>query len=188
MKKILVAIALVFSFIFVGQATSYAQCRPVKIVLKSIQYGKYNLASRQISYSETAKIFMGKYWKELNSSQKKEIINSIKVFITKISLKKGHDLFKHLSSVVYGRARIRHGIAYCKSTIVIYQNYKKMTVAITFLLKKKAGRWKIVEMNTMGEGLFEGIYEDQVKPTYKKGGIPLIMKLVRQKVAEVKGK
>jgi len=40
-------------------------------------------------------------------------------------------------------------------------------------------------MYILGEGIFAGIYEDEVNPILKKGGVPEVMKAIRKKVAQV---
>ncbi len=157
----------------------------VKTVMNSIRYGKHDLAAKQIDFEGISRIVMGTYWDTMSKNDQVELAANIEILIKKISFPEGKKMFKHLDAVLYDKPKIKDNKARCKATIVVHRNYKKQENVIDFELVKKESKWKISEMYILGEGIFAGIYEDEVNPILKKGGVPEVMKAIRKKVAQV---
>ena len=157
----------------------------VKTILNSIRYGKHDKAMAFMDIESVCKTLMGSHWNKMTPADKSEFKQSIDILIRKLSLPEGQKLFQHLDAVLYGKPVIKGNRARCKATIVVHKNYKKQETAIDFSLVKSAGKWRIVEMYIMGDGMFEGIYEDEISPVLRKGGIPAVMEAIRKRVAEV---
>jgi phospholipid transport system substrate-binding protein len=181
-----ITIAILFSVnvsLFADDAADVEET--VKTVMNSIRYGKQNMAAKQIDFDGISKIIMGTYWETMSKSDQSELIKNIEILITKISFPEGKKMFKHLDAILYGKPKISDNMARCKATIVVHRNYKKQENVIDFELVKKDGKWKITEMYIIGEGIFAGIFEDEVKPILKKGGVPEVMRAIRKKVSQV---
>ncbi len=157
----------------------------VKTVMNSIRYGKNDMAAQQIDFNGISKIVMGTYWDTMSKADQDELVKNIEILIKKISFPEGKKLFKHLDAILYDKPKVKDNKARCKATIVVYRNYKKQENIIDFELVKKGNKWKISEMYILGEGIFAGIYEDEVSPILKKGGVPEVMKAIRKKVSQV---
>ena len=157
----------------------------IKTILNSIRYGKHDNAIKLVDIESVSKTLMGKNWDKMSPAEKSEFMKNIEILIRKISFPEGEKLFKHLDTVKYGKPVIKGSKARCKATIVVYKDYKKEENAIDFELVKINGQWKVVEMYILEEGVFDGIYQDEIKPVLKKGGIPAVLDAVRKKVAEV---
>ena len=157
----------------------------VKTVLNSIRYGKSNSAVPFIDFDGISSIVMGSYWNTMNKTDQDELIKDMEILITKVSFAEGKKMFKHLDAILYGKPVIKDNKARCKVTVVVHRNYKKQENIIDFQLVKINGKWKITEMYILDEGVFSGIYEDEVNPILKKGGVPAVMKAIRKKVAQV---
>ncbi len=162
--------------------------KTVKIVFKAVQKKKYDLASRQLDYEGMGETVMRHHWKKMSQSDKAEMIKGIEVLNRKNSFPNGTDMFKHLSTILYGKPRIKKNTGWCKTTVVVYQNYKKKEIVIDFKLNKRKDKWRVVDIYMIGEGVIDGIYEDDVKVLIKEGGIPAVMKALRETVAEANKK
>lgn len=158
----------------------------VKTVMNSIRYGRHDMAAKQIDFNGISRIIMGSHWDTMSRTDQDELTANIEILIKKISFPEGKKMFTHLDAILYGKPKIvNSNRARCKATIVVHRNYKKQENVIDFELVKTSGKWKISEMYILGEGIFAGIYEDEVSPILKKGGVPEVMKAIRNKVAQV---
>jgi ABC-type transporter MlaC component len=157
----------------------------VKTILNSIRYGRHDNAMSLVDVDSVCKTLMGSYWDKMTPAEKNELKQNVDILIRKISFPEGEKLFQHLDAVLYGKPVIKGNKARCKATIVVHRNYKKQETAIDFELSKSSGTWRVVEMYILGEGIFAGIYEDEISPVLKKGGIPAVMDAIRKRVAEV---
>lgn len=160
----------------------------VKTVMTSIRYGKNQTAAKHIDFQGISRIIMGSHWDTMSKADQDELVKDMEILITKVSFAEGKKMFKHLDAILYGKPVIKDNKARCKATVVVHRNYKKQENIIDFEMNKKDGKWKIIEMYILGEGIFSGIYEDEINPILKKGGVPEVMKAIRKKVAQVSGK
>lgn len=178
--------AVLFSadnFLLAGDAQNIDTA--VKTVINSIRYGKNANAAKHIDFYGISRIIMGSYWDTMSKPDQDELIKSMEILITKISFAEGKKMFKHLDAILYGKPVINGSKARCKAKIVVHRDYKKQENTIDFELVKTNGAWKITEMYILDEGVFSGIFEDEVNPILKKGGVPEVMQAIRKKVAQV---
>ncbi|HPS57727.1 MAG TPA: ABC transporter substrate-binding protein [Spirochaetota bacterium] len=157
----------------------------VKTILNSIRYGRHDNAMTLVDVEAVCRTLMGSSWDKMTPAEKDELGKNVDILIRKISFPEGEKLFQHLDAVLYGKPVIKGKKARCKATIVVHRDYKKQETAIDFELSKSSGKWKVVEMYILGEGIFAGIYEDEISPVLKKGGIPAVLDAIRKRVAEV---
>ena len=157
----------------------------VKTILNSIRYGRHDNAMTMVDVDAVCKTLMGSYWDKMTPAEKAELNKNVDILIRKLSFPEGEKLFQHLDAVLYGKPVIKGKKARCKATIVVHRDYKKEETAIDFELSKSTGKWRVVEMYIFGEGTFDGIYQDEIRPVLKKGGIPAVLDAVRKRVAEV---
>jgi len=136
----------------------------IKTILNSIRYGKHDAAIKLVDIETVCKTLMGSSWGKMSPAEKDELMKNVDILIRKLSFPEGEKLFQHLDAVLYGKPVIKGSRARCKATIVVHRDYKKQETVIDFELVKKAGKWKVAEMYILGEGIFAGIYEDEISP------------------------
>lgn len=176
-----------------GLAVSPAHAKPsdkdiqkvIKTLVTAIRYDKDDLAAKQIAWEPMAKAIMDDNWKDLNADQQKEVIKGVETLIRRISFVKGRDMFKHLDTIIYSPVTMKGKEAIARATVVVHRNYKKTEVVIDFVLVEDGGAWKIKDTIMAGESTAAAIHEDQVEVLMDKGGVPALMKALREKVAEV---
>lgn len=188
LKRILLVSVVCLSF-FISDAVIASDSGDVsvtvKTILNSIRYGRHENAMALVDVDAVCRTLMGSHWNKMTPAEQGEFNKNIDILIRKLSFTEGEKLFQHLDAVLYGKPVIKGKKARCKATIVVHRDYKKEETAIDFELTKNSGKWKMVEMYILGEGIFDGIYQDEIKPVLKKGGIPAVLDAVRKRVAEV---
>ncbi|HQO40442.1 MAG TPA: ABC transporter substrate-binding protein [Spirochaetota bacterium] len=188
MKRILLVAFVCLTFFAADAVVASDQgdvSAAVKTILNSIRYGRHDNAMTLVDVEAVCRTLMGSYWAKMTPAEKDELKTNVDILIRKLSFPEGEKLFQHLDAVLYGKPVIKGNKARCKATIVVHRDYKKQETAIDFELSKNSGRWKVVEMYILGEGIFAGIYEDEISPVLKKGGIPAVLNAIRKRVAEV---
>jgi phospholipid transport system substrate-binding protein len=158
----------------------------VKTVITAVQYGKDDLAAKQVAFSPMAQNLMAPEWATIPDAEKKEIATGLETIVRKISFPKGRDLFAHLDAVLYDKVKMDGDKARVKTTVVVNRAYKKQEVVIDFILQKEGGAWKILDTIMLGQSTLEGIRVDQIEPLLAEGGVPNVLKALRAKVAELK--
>jgi len=159
--------------------------KPVKTLINSIRYGKYDLAAKQLAFAEMVKRLLADSATKFTADEQKELATGIETIIRADSFTKGKDKFQYLDSVVYEDPRDQGTDVVCKSTIVIYNKVKKTELVIDWVLFKDGGAYKIVDMVLLGESTVAGIREDQIQPLLSEGGSAKVIEFLRKKVAEV---
>ena len=160
--------------------------KTLKTLITAVRYGKDDLATRQIAFSRMAERLLPSTWTTMPDAQRQELSRGIETLVRKNAFKKGRDLFEHLDAVLYDAPRINGPEARCKSTVVVYRNYKKAEIIIDWVLVPDNGQWKVVDTVMLGESTLEGIREDQVNPLLKEGGVNTLLAALRRKLAESK--
>jgi|GEM_PF-3475826 len=161
--------------------------KPIKMLIGAIRYSKDDLALKMLSIDKMSAEVNKDHWAKMTPAQRKEFSKGLGTLIRKLSFPKARDIFKHLDAVLYGKAEVKGALATIKTTIVIHRAYKKKELVITWTLAKaKKKSWKILDTKTVGESTLKGIREAQTNPLVKEGGVELLMKTLRQKLASVK--
>lgn len=159
--------------------------KPIKTLINSIRYGKYDLAAKQLAFGEMVKRLLATDAAKFSADEQKELGAGIETIIRADSFPKGKDKFQYLDNVVYEDPRVKDGDVLCKSTIVIHHELKKTELVIDWVLVPDATGYKIADMIMLGEGTIGGIREDQIQPLLSEGGSAKVMELLRKKVADV---
>jgi phospholipid transport system substrate-binding protein len=162
--------------------------KPIKALVNAIRYSKDDLASKQVGYDVMVSRLMGDTWAKVSDADKKELIAGMEKLIRGISFPAGRDIFQYLDNVLYDPARVEGEVAKVKSTVVVHRNLKKSEIIIDWVLAKSGGTWKIFDTVMLGESTLESIKKEQIEPLIKEGGVPAVMKAMREKVAEVEAK
>jgi len=157
----------------------------VKTVINAIRFKKDDLAAKQISFAKMAEMIFGEHWKDVSEADRKEVAAGLETIVRKISFKKGRDLFEHLDTISYDKPRRDGGRVNIKSTVVVHKELKKAEVVIDFVLAEEGGPYRIVDTVMLGQSTGEGIREDQIEPLLQQGGVPAVMKALRDKLAEL---
>lgn len=188
-RKILAPLALGLFLVLPG----IAQAKPsdqeiqkvIKTVVNAIRFNKDDVAAKQVAFRPMAEAIMDDAWKELDDAQKKEIVAGVETLIRRISFAKGREMFQHLDAILYNPIEVKGPKVNCRATVVVHRNYKKTEIVIDFVLVQDEGAWRIMDTVMAGESTTMGIHEDQVEPLLEKGGIPAVLKALREKIAEV---
>ncbi|MBI5508812.1 MAG: ABC transporter substrate-binding protein [Deltaproteobacteria bacterium] len=186
----LATLTLAFTFA-AGAASAAAPAaaqKPIKTVVNSVRYGKYDLAAKQLAFPEMVTRLLGDHLGKFTPEEQKELSAGLETIIRAKSFPKGKEMFEHLDNIIYSEPRDESGDPRCKTTIVVLRNYKKAEIVIDWVLTQKAGAYTILDIVMMGESTLIGIREDQVEPLLKEGGAAAVMKAMRTKVAEISGK
>ena len=159
--------------------------KPLKTLINSIRYAKYDLAAKQLAFDEMVKRLLATDAAKFSADEQKEVTRAIEAIIRADAFTKSKDRFQYIDNVLYEEPRENGTDVLCKSTIVIHHELKKTELVIDWVLIKDAGAYKIVDMILLGEGIIAGIREDQVQPLLSEGGPAKVMETIRKKVAEV---
>ena len=191
MQQRLLPIALAAGLFVLPAAASAAKPtdagiqKVIKTVVNAIRYDKDDIAAKQVAFDAMAERIMGASWKDVSAADRKELIAGVETLIRKLSFQKGRDMFKHLDAILYQPIQTKGKDVLCRTTVVVHRNYKKAEIVIDFVLVERDGEWKTVDTIMAGESTAEGIHEDQIEPLVDEGGIPAVMKALRDKLSEV---
>jgi len=184
---LLVTLALVLSAASpsLGAPSAAEAQKPIKTLINSIRYGKFDLAAKQLAFAEMTKRMLDIDASKFSDAEHKEFAQSVETIIRADSFSKSKDKFQYLDNVLYEAPRDKGTDVLCKSTIVIHHELKKTELVVDWVLIKDAGAYKIVDMIVLGDSTIAGVREDQVQPMLKEGGPAKVMAVLREKVAEL---
>lgn len=165
--------------------TDKAIQKVIKTVINAIRYDKDDLAASRIAFGPMAAAIMDDAWKDMGAADRKELTAGIETLIRKLSFVKGRDMFEYLDAMLYSPIKTDGKRVTCKTTVVVHRKYKKTEIVIEFILIEDGGAWKIMDTVMAGESTAEGIHEDQIEDLLDEGGIPAVMKALRDKLAEI---
>jgi ABC-type transporter MlaC component len=168
-----------------GKADKVYQ-KPVKMLIGAIRYGKDKLALKMLDLDEMTHQLNLHHWNKMNPSQRMEFSKSLGFLLSKLSFPKARKIFKQIDAILYDPAKVKGNQVTLRNTIVIHRSYKKEELVLTWTLIKGGKGWRILDVKTVGESTLVGIREEQVDPLVKEGGVPLLMKQLREKVAASK--
>ena len=190
MKSVVVlGLVTVVTSTALAQTPSAAEAqKPIKTLINAIRYSKDDIAAKQVAYDVMVEQIMGDAWKDASVSDRTELVSGMEKVIRGLSFPAGRDMFKYLDNVLYDAPRQDGGSIKVKSTVVIHRDLKKSEIVIDWALAKSGGQWKVYDTVMQGDSTVAGIREDQVKPLLKEGGVPAVVKAMRDKVAEVEAK
>jgi phospholipid transport system substrate-binding protein len=160
--------------------------KPINTMIKAIQYAKYPLAGKSLDYDGMAKLMLGEAWDEMDEAQRKEFVEGVRFLMENVSFRKANEKFEHLDAILYDDPKVEGDTARVGSTIVIFHDLKKEEIEVEYLMAKGEKGWRIQDVILEEESTTEAIREDQIEDLLDEGGIPHLLKTLRDKVAEVK--
>jgi phospholipid transport system substrate-binding protein len=160
--------------------------KPVKTLVQSVRYSKDDLALKHLANEEQGRFLLGDDWAKATDAQRKEFIQLFNSLFSKIAFPKVRANFEHLASITYEDPAVEGDTAKMKSTIVINHPVKKQELKLQYsLAKDKNNAWKVVDVSVLGDSMLTGIRDDQIRPIMAQGGWDNLLKLMREKNAEL---
>lgn len=167
-------------------ADTEAILKPIKTMIKGIRFEKYELAGQSLHFEAMARELFLESWSELTPEQQQEWIDGFSYLMKNMSFRKAHEKFEYLDEVFYDEPVVDGDRAQVGSTIVIYHDFKKEEILLSYTMLHDAGGWRVLDVLVEEESTLEGIREDQVEELMDDGGIELLLEKLREKVAEVR--
>lgn len=160
--------------------------KPLKTVVGAIRQGKDLVALKLFAGDEQGKFLLGDDWAKGTDAQRKDFIDTFHQVFGKVAFPKIRENFKNLDTVLYEEPKIDGDRAEIPSVILINHPLKKQELKLRYSLVKQAGAWKVVDVSVLGDSWLKGIRDDQVRPIFTEGGWDKLLKLMREKNAELK--
>lgn len=162
--------------------------KPLKTLVSSVRYGKFDSALKLLAVPEQAAILTGDDWAKASDAQKKEFQELFQTLFSKIAFPRVQENFKHLDSVTYDAPELsaEGNRADVGSIILINHPLKKQELKLRYSLVKEGKAWKVLDVKVLGDSMLEGIREGDVKPLLKDGGWEKLLTVMRGKAAELK--
>jgi phospholipid transport system substrate-binding protein len=166
-------------------APNEAVVKPVKTVVQSVRYNKDDIALKQLANEAQGRFLLGDAWSQGTEAQRKEFTRLFNSLFSQIAFPKVRENFKNLASITYEDPKVEGDTAKVSSTIVIDHPMKKQEMKLQYTVTKDGGAWKVVDVAVLGDSMLTGIRDDQIKPIMKDGGWDNLLKLMREKDAEL---
>lgn len=160
--------------------------KPLKVIINSVRYGKDLAALKLFAGEEQGKFLLGDDWAKGTPEQQKEFIALFHQLFGKIAFPKIRANFENLDTVIYDEPTVTGDKASIASTILINHPAKKQELKVKYEVSKSAAGWKVIDVAVLGDSMLVGIRDDQIKPIMKEGGWPNLLKLMKDKDAELK--
>jgi phospholipid transport system substrate-binding protein len=168
-------------------APNDAVAKPVKTVVQAVRYSKDDMALKHFASEEQGRLLLGEEWSKGTDAQRAEFIKLFQSLFSKIAFPKVRANFKNLVSMTYADPAVEGEQAKLGSTIVIEHELKKQELKVEYAMVKDKGAWKVLDVAVLGDSMLKGIREEQIKPIMQDGGWDNLLKLMREKEAELKG-
>lgn len=169
-------------------AGNEAVSKPVKTVVQSVRLSKDDLALKQLADDAQGRFLLGDDWQKGTDAQRKEFTQLFHSLFAKIAFPKVRENFKNLQSITYDEPALDGEKANVKSLVIINHPLKKQEMKLSYAVVKDGGGWKVLDVSVLGDSMLTGIRDDQVRPILKQGGWDNLLKLMRQKDAELSKK
>ncbi len=160
--------------------------KPLKVIVNSVRYGKDLAALKLFAGEEQGKFLLGDDWAKGTDAQRKEFVEQFHLLFGKIAFPKIRKNFENLDSVTYEEPTLTGDKASIGSTILINHPMKKQELKVKYEVVKQAGGYKVIDVAVLGDSMLTGIRDDQIRPILKDGGWPNLLKLMKDKNAELK--
>jgi ABC-type transporter MlaC component len=160
--------------------------KPVKVLIGAIRYGKDAMALKMLDLEQMTHQLNIHHWDKMSMAQRREFAVALGTLLRRLSFPKARDVFKHIDAILYDPGKVKGKQVILRNTIVIHRSYKKQEMVLTWTLVKARRGYKILDVKTVGESTIAGIREEQIDPLVKEGGVALLMKKLRQKLASTK--
>ncbi|RMG15773.1 MAG: ABC transporter substrate-binding protein [Deltaproteobacteria bacterium] len=162
--------------------------KPVKTLITAVRYGKDSLGIKQLAGEAQARFLLGEAYEKATEAQRAEFIRLFHQLFAGIAFPKIRQNFEHLETILYEPPEIEGDTAKMKSTLVILHPLKKQEIRVEYTLKKVGKRWKVFDvlvLGTGGDSMLTSIRNDQVQPILAEGGMDHLLKLMRERAAEI---
>ena len=155
--------------------------KPLKTVVQSVRYGKDALALKSFAGEEQGKRLLGDDWGKASAAERQEFVKLFHALFSKVAFPKIRKNFENLDTVLYDEPKVEGAVAQMGSTILINHPMKKQELKVKYTLLKAGAAWQVVDVSILGDSMLKGIREDQIVPIMKQGGMPHLLKLMRDK-------
>ena len=160
--------------------------KPLKVVVNSVRYKKDLAALKLFAGDEQGKFLLGDDWAKGTDAQRKEFIELFHQLFGKMAFPKIRTNFENLDTVIYDEPTVNGDKAEIASTILINHPLKKQELKVKYQVVKQAGGYRVIDVSVLGDSMLKGIRDDQIIPIMKDGGWDNLLKLMREKNAELK--
>jgi phospholipid transport system substrate-binding protein len=163
--------------------------KPIGAILDLIKVAKYDEASRYLDHAAMAKEVLGAAWGSMSEGDRKEFTDGFAYLMQNLSFPKVHDSFQYLSDKgpePPATARDDGRVLLPYFVVIDHPTKDEEEIALGFVLTRHDDGYQIFDVFVEGESTLAGIREDQVEELLDEGGVELLMKRMREKVAEVK--
>lgn len=185
-RTLVVAVTLAFALPALAGTPKDEVSKPLKVIINSVRYGKDLAALKLFAGEEQGKFLLGDDWAKGTPEQQKEFIALFHQLFGKIAFPKIRANFENLDTVIYDEPTLTGDKASIASTILINHPAKKQELKVKYEVAKSAAGWKVIDVAVLGDSMLVGIRDDQIKPIMKEGGWPNLLKLMKDKDAELK--
>ena len=186
MNRTLVALAaLVVSLpAFAGPKEDVS--KPLKVIVNSVRYGKDLAALKLFAGEEQGKFLLGDDWAKGTDAQRQEFVEQFHLLFGKMAFPKIRKSFENLDSVTYEEPTVTGDRAAIGSMILINHPLKKQELKVKYETVKQGAAYKVIDVSVLGDSMLTGIRDDQIRPIMKDGGWDNLLKLMKEKNAELK--
>lgn len=185
-RTLVIAATLAFALPAFAGTPKDEVSKPLKVIINSVRYGKDLAALKLFAGEEQGKFLLGDDWAKGTPEQQKEFIALFHQLFGKIAFPKIRANFENLDTVIYDEPTVTGDKAAIASTILINHPAKKQELKVKYEVAKSAAGWKVIDVAVLGDSMLIGIRDDQIKPIMKEGGWPNLLKLMKDKDAELK--
>lgn len=167
-------------------ASAPSVTKPIDVMIKAIRYGKFEFAGRSLDYTGMCEGLLQETWKAMSAEQRQSFQDGFQYLMENTAFPKAKDKFEYLDDISYGEPKVTGSLARVSSTIVIFHDLKKEEIAVEYVLAKLEDRWRIRDVILEEESTIESIREDQIEELLDEGGVDHLLKILNERVAEVR--
>ncbi len=160
--------------------------KPLKVIVNSVRYGKDLAALKLFAGEEQGKFLLGDDWARGTDAQRKEFVEQFHLLFGKMAFPKIRKSFENLDSVTYDEPTLTGDRAAIGSMILINHPLKKQELKVKYDVVKQGAGYKVIDVAVLGDSMLTGIRDDQIRPIMKDGGWDNLLKLMKEKNAELK--
>jgi len=162
--------------------------KPVSTLVSAVRYGKDAMALKQMDGDAQGAVLMGAEWQKGMPAQREEFIDLFHKLFAAMAFPRIRDNFKNLAATNYEPGKPAGSRAELRSTIVIDHPVQKKELKVRYDLAQSGG-WKVVDVTVLssgGQSMLTEIRNEQVKPLFAKHGWDGLLKLMRDRLAQLK--
>ena len=160
--------------------------KPISAVLGNVRQSRDLKALQQFHTEEQGKALLGDDWAKGTDAQRKEFKELFSRIFGKVAFPKIRSNLEHLAATPFGKIDVQGETAKAEQVLVIMHPLKKQELKLKYDVAKDKGAWKVVDVAVLGDSMLKGIREDQIIPIMKAGGWDNLLKVMREKDAELK--